>query len=212
MPNNPLLDPYKPLVPFLAEILGDSCEVLLHDVSQPKHSVIAIANGFHTGRVVGSPFTELAVKIMNEKQFRTADYIANYSGKTKGKNFLSSSFFIKHKGKLIGLLCINKDMDGMVALDNAVALLKKHYNLEEADNEMQEILDVPIASLLHKMVADEIKATGIQPARMTSEEKAKVIQNLMNAGVHNMKGAVIEIAKELQISEPTVYRYIKKNK
>ena len=103
-------------------------------------------------------------------------------------------------------------MDGMVALDNAVALLKKHYNLEEADNEMQEILDVPIASLLHKMVADEIKATGIQPARMTSEEKAKVIQNLMNAGVHNMKGAVIEIAKELQISEPTVYRYIKKNK
>ena len=102
-------------------------------------------------------------------------------------------------------------MDGMVALDNAVALLKKHYNLEEADNEMQEILDVPIASLLHKMVTDEIKETGIQPARMTSEEKAKVIHNLMDAGVHNMKGAVIEIAKQLQISEPTVYRYIKKN-
>jgi len=78
MPNNPLLDPYKPLVPFLAEILGDSCEVLLHDISQPKHSVIAIANGFHTGRVVGSPFTELAVKIMNEKHFKTADYISNY--------------------------------------------------------------------------------------------------------------------------------------
>ncbi len=211
MPNNPLLDPYKPLVPFLAEILGDSCEVLLHDISQPKHSVIAIANGFHTGRVVGSPFTELAVKIMNEKQFKTADYISNYSGKTKGKNFLSSSFFIKHKGKLIGLLCINKDMDSIVALDNAIALLKKHYNLEEADNEMQEILDVPIASLLHKMVTDEIKETGIQPARMTSEEKAKVIHNLMDAGVHKMKGAVIEIAKQLQISEPTVYRYIKKN-
>lgn len=53
MKYNPLLEPYKALVPFLAELLGESCEILLHDISQPKHSVIAIANGFHTGRKVG---------------------------------------------------------------------------------------------------------------------------------------------------------------
>ncbi len=52
MKYNPLLEPYKALVPFLAELLGESCEILLHDISQPKHSVIAIANGFHTGRKV----------------------------------------------------------------------------------------------------------------------------------------------------------------
>lgn len=46
MKYNPLLEPYKALVPFLAELLGESCEILLHDISQPKHSVIAIANGF----------------------------------------------------------------------------------------------------------------------------------------------------------------------
>ena len=66
MKYNPLLEPYKALVPFLAELLGESCEILLHDISQPKHSVIAIANGFHTGRKVGSPFTDLAIKIMEE--------------------------------------------------------------------------------------------------------------------------------------------------
>ncbi len=211
MECNPLLEPYKPLVPFLAALCGESCEILLHDISQPKHSVVAIANGFHTGRVVGSPFTDLAVKILNEKQFKDADYLSNYSGKSKGKNFVSSSFFIKHKGKLIGLLCINREMDTINALDNALSVLKKNYNLQEADNEMQEILDVPISSLLHKMVSDEIRATGIQPLRMTSGERGKVISNLMKAGVHNMKGAVIEIAKQLHISEPTVYRYIKKN-
>ena len=77
MRNNPLLDPYKPLVPFLASLCGDGCEVLLHDVSQPKHSVIAIANGFHTGRKVGSPFTDLAVKIMQEKQYEKGDYLSD---------------------------------------------------------------------------------------------------------------------------------------
>jgi predicted transcriptional regulator YheO len=212
MSNNPLLDPYKPLVPFLAALCGDSCEVLLHDISQPKHSVIAIANGFHTGRTVGSPFTDLALKIIDEKQYKDADYLTNYSGKTKGKNFVSSSFFIKHKGKLIGLLCINREMDTINALDNALALVKKHYNLEEAHTEVQESLDVPVSALLSKMVSDEIKATGIQPDRMNRNERAQVIHNLMEAGVHNMKGAVIEIAKQLDISEPTVYRYIKKHK
>jgi predicted transcriptional regulator YheO len=47
---------------------------------------------------------------------------------------------------------------------------------------------------------------------MNRNERAQVIHNLMEAGVHNMKGAVIEIAKQLDISEPTVYRYIKKHK
>ena len=212
MRNNPLLDPYKPLVPFLASLCGDGCEVLLHDVSQPKHSVIAIANGFHTGRKVGSPFTDLAVKIMQEKQYEKGDYLSNYNGRSKGKNFISSSFFIKNNGKLIGLLCINRNMDTIDDLDNIIAAMKKHYNLEEIGTGLEESLDTPIADLLPKMVSDEIKASGIQPQRMTTAERGTVIDNLMRAGVHNMKGAVIEIAKQLHISEPTVYRYIKKNK
>ena len=77
MKYNPLLEPYKALVPFLAELLGESCEILLHDISQPKHSVIAIANGFHTGRKVGSPFTDLAIKIMEEKAYVKRDYITD---------------------------------------------------------------------------------------------------------------------------------------
>lgn len=50
------------------------------------------------------------------------------------------------------------------------------------------------------------------PERMTREEKGTVIRNLMNAGIHQMKGAVVEIARQLHLSEPTVYRYIKREK
>ena len=129
MKYNPLLEPYKALVPFLAELLGESCEILLHDISQPKHSVIAIANGFHTGRKVGSPFTDLAIKIMEEKAYVKRDYLANYNGRSKNKNFVSSTFFIKHEGKVIGLLCINRNMDAMTELDLVLQKLKKAYNL-----------------------------------------------------------------------------------
>lgn len=200
MRNNPLLDPYKPLVQFIANLCGDSCEVLLHDVSQPKHSVIAIANGFHTGRKVGSPFTDLAVKIMQDKQYEKENYLSNYNAKSKGKNFISSSFFIKHDGELIGLLCINRDMDAIDDLDNVLAAVKKHYNLVDGGTEVKESLDTPIADLLPKMVSEEIRISGIQPQRMTTSERGIVIDHLMKAGVHNMKGAVIEIAKQLNIS------------
>jgi predicted transcriptional regulator YheO len=103
-------------------------------------------------------------------------------------------------------------MDTIDELDNILSAVKKHYNLIDAGTDVEESLDTPIADLLPKMVSDEIKASGIQPQRMTTAERGIVIDNLMKAGVHNMKGAVIEIAKQLHISEPTVYRYIKKNK
>ena len=149
---------------------------------------------------------------MQEKQYEKADYLSNYNGKSKGKNFISSSFFIKSNGKLIGLLCINRNMDTIDELDSILSAVKKHYNLLDGGTEVEESLDTPIADLLPKMVSDEIKASGIQPQRMTTSERGVIIDNLMKAGVHNMKGAVIEIAKQLHISEPTVYRYIKKNK
>jgi predicted transcriptional regulator YheO len=212
MKYNPLLEPYKMLVPFLAEVLGNSCEILLHDISQPKHSVIAIANGFQTGRKVGSPFTDLAMKIMREKQYVDKDYLANYNGRSKGKNFVSSTFFIKHDGKLIGLLCVNRNMDTINNLDAVLEAVKKNYNLLDVNEEVEETMDTPVGDILPKMVSEEIKAVGVQPERMTTEERAAVIHRLMNAGIHNMKGAVVEIAKQLHLSEPTVYRYIKKEK
>lgn len=171
MKYNPLLEPYKALVPFLAELLGESCEILLHDISQPKHSVIAIANGFHTGRKVGSPFTDLAIKIMEEKAYVKRDYLANYNGRSKNKNFVSSTFFIKHEGKVIGLLCINRNMDAMTELDLVLQKLKKAYNLEGALDDTDESMDTPVGDILPRMVASEMRAVGVPPERMTREEK-----------------------------------------
>lgn len=173
MKYNPLLEPYKALVPFLAELLGESCEILLHDISQPKHSVIAIANGFHTGRKVGSPFTDLAIKIMEEKAYVKRDYLANYNGRSKNKNFVSSTFFIKHEGKVIGLLCINRNMDAMTELDLVLQKLKKAYNLEGALDDTDESMDTPVGDILPRMVASEMRAVGVPPERMTREEKER---------------------------------------
>lgn len=50
----------------------------------------------------------------------------------------------------------------------------------------------------------------VSPSRTTSEEKIEVISALEKQGVFSTKGAVSQVSNALNISEPTVYRYLKK--
>ena len=56
MTNQELLEEYAALVPFLSDVLGKGCEVVLHDLSDPKHSIVAIANSV-SGRKIGDAMT-----------------------------------------------------------------------------------------------------------------------------------------------------------
>src|SRR5690606_3464091 len=45
----------KPVVELMGKVLGPNVELVLHDLTQPSASVVAIANGHVTARGVGSP-------------------------------------------------------------------------------------------------------------------------------------------------------------
>ena len=212
MTDKEILDSFRPMVSFLAELCGASCEVLLHDLSHPDHSVVEIANGFHSGRSVGYPMTDLAAKVIESRAYKTTDYLSNYTGAGKGKNFVSSTFFIKNQERLIGLLCINRDLSSVADFESAFQRLKNQLNLstEILSENVQESFDAPVTELISNMVHDTIEETGILPERMSITEKVMVVHKLKEQGILQMKGAVSEIAHQLQISEPTVYRYIKR--
>ena len=72
-------------------------------------------------------------------------------------------------------------------------------------------MDTPVGDILPRMVASEMRAVGVPPERMTREEKGTVIRNLMNAGIHQMRRCRRD-CRQLHLSEPTVYRYIKREK
>jgi predicted transcriptional regulator YheO len=43
---------------------------------------------------------------------------------------------------------------------------------------------------------------------MSRQEKINIVKQLNEQGILTMKGAVSEIARQLFVSEPTVYRYL----
>ncbi|MDR2740857.1 MAG: PAS domain-containing protein [Treponema sp.] len=63
-----ILDSYKTTIDGLAAYYGDAFEIVLHDLTDLDHSIIKIANGFHSGWKEGSPITDLALSMLEEIQ------------------------------------------------------------------------------------------------------------------------------------------------
>lgn len=214
MTNSELLNLFIPLVNFLGEAMGENTEVVLHDVSHPEHSVIAISHGFHSGREIGSSLTDFAFNVKNNRDYEGQDYMANYRAISKGKEFIASTYYIKNEGQLIGMLCLNTDTTATKNFMDSTKHFIESLNLgalisseAEIDN-IEENLDLPIASYADSIIAKTISESSILPERMTRDEKMQIVWELAEQGIPRMKGAIAEIAKQLNMSESTVYRYI----
>jgi predicted transcriptional regulator YheO len=94
-------------------IIGENCEIVIHDLSDPEKSVVAIENGQLTGRNVGDSLDELGVQLLRQPPGKD---LINYRTATRsGKVLCSSSVFLRDEtGEIFGAFCINYDIS-MVA-------------------------------------------------------------------------------------------------
>lgn len=203
-----VLGSYAIAVEFLAKVFGKDTEVVLHDTTKPDNSIIAIANSHLSGREIGAPLTDFAMGKLMEGDDH--DYFVNYTGKTAdGKILKSSSFFIKHEGKTVGMLCINQNINALV---DALDVLKNMFALDVNQKEearVEETFSSSAEDLISSMLDDAVKQSAILPNRMSLKEKKIFLKNLQDKGFFLMKGSVLEITKVMDVSEATVYRYLK---
>lgn len=210
MTDHEALQIYIGLVPFLAKVCGVGAEIVVHDMTDPEHSLVAIENAI-SGREIGNPLTDLAREVAEKSAYTDADYLANYSGRTKNGQFLSSTYFVKNEGRLIGLLCINKDIGSVHQMTCTLNHLMEQFNLIiPHESALSENLESPVENIMHTRITEVINQSGVAPSRMSMDEKIAVVHRLNESGVMSIKGAVAEVASQLSISVPTVYRYMNK--
>lgn len=152
--------------------------------------------------------TDFARKLMDSRCYKTKDYLSNYSGRGKGKQFVSSTYFIENEGRLIGMLCINQDVSLINELENLIQRIIKQNNLAVTPSKYPESLDTSVNTLLKQTVINVIIESGLDPLRMTSREKIEAVHALQEKDVFKMNGAVAEAARQLQVSEQTIYRHL----
>ena len=220
---NPLLQHYIKLTEFLGQALGPDYEVALHDLTDKNRSIIAIANNHVSGREIGAPLTNVALKILMDKSYETEDYRLHYAGvSAAGKTLRSSTLFIKHNGKLIGLLCINFDDSRYHAV--SVDLLRLCHPDRFVETTFQsentpatiphkpvpgeEIYHNSIDAVAAEALGRELARLGVTADRLTPEERVQIIAVLEQGGIFLLKGAVKDVAAALRCSPASVYRYL----
>jgi predicted transcriptional regulator YheO len=210
---------YLSMVNFIADICGPKYEVVLHDLSKPEKSVIAIRNNHISGRDIGSPITDLALKILKQREYDKTEFITNYKGYVRdGVEVLSSTYFIKNENsELIGMLCVNNDTSDIADFEKVLKEMMCRFNYKnkknvEDNNKYEEHVGTSIVDLTKSLVAKTIDEMNIPPNRMSMEEKVQLVHEIDKLGVFLLKGGVSYVGKILQISEPTLYRYLHKER
>lgn len=211
MQNNKL-QKYVAIADFIADISGPRYEVVLHDVSQPDASVIHIRNNHISGRSQGSPMTDLALEILMNQEYKVKDYITNYRGRgVDNKIFISSTYFIKEDDELIGMICINNDIQDVKNMQTAFNMLMERFNYSDSNGQTrEEVIEPHVASTVKSIINKEISNSIVEPMKMSLDERIHFVKSLEEKGVFLLKGAVQEIATYLKTSEATIYRYLNK--
>ena len=78
-----------------------------------------------------------------------------------------------------------------------------------------EILSSPLDEMFDMYIKECLEKMGFPSyflaERLNVDEKIKVVKYLQEKGTFKVKGAIVLVAEKLAVSEPTVYRYLKKN-
>lgn len=216
-----------PLVEFLGKLIGPHCEVVLHDLSGPERSIVNIANGDISGRKVGAPLTDFALRMIKNKAHASADFVHEYEGVLKsGRRVRSSTFFIKDgDGGMIGMLCFNMDMSRLHRLHDEIdAALEAYFNYRRPETqpaapppplpapgaaEESETFSESIEELMATTIAKALAPYSLPPQRLSQGEREEVIDSLYKKGFFQLRGAVETVAVTFGLSEATIYRYLK---
>lgn len=206
MHNEEVLQLYVQLLPFLAQVCGPGSEVVVHDISDPDHSLMAIRNnlsGRQTGGAMMPPTRELLRQLGNPNE----DFVLNQPIKSAGGELMSSVYFIRNEGQVIGLLCVNKDTGAVQELNSSLRTVLERFNLARPQPAAEDG-EYTVTAMVRERIAAAISECGVSPSRMSIQEKVRVVHRLNGEGVLAMKGAIGEIADQLSVSVPTVYRYL----
>ena len=215
------LEPYAKLVYFLSAALGDNCEIALHDLTSKDQEIVAISNNPISGWEVGAKLSNLSLHYLEEKQYLNHDYVMNYKTVgNDGKLMRAATYFIKEEGREmpVGMLCINvniSDLEYLTSTIKKILGIKEEKDIEFKMDNPVEILSSPLDEMIDMYIKECLEKMGFPSyflaERLNVDEKIKVVKYLQEKGTFKVKGAIVLVAEKLAVSEPTVYRYLKKN-
>jgi len=193
------------LAETIAEFIGPHCEVVIHSFESFEHSVVKIVNGHHTGRKVGSPITDMGLKMLNAFEKTGNVTPESYFTTAKDGSLLKSTTCVLagENGKPIGLFCINMNLSHpfpeiikTLMPDMSSAHVGVHENFSSSPTEVIE------NALENAILEVENDAT----INLKGKNKA-ITKVLFDNGIFELKEATALVSERLGITRHAIYKY-----
>ena len=194
----------------ITSVFGDRCEVVIHDFSDLKRSLVHI-EGDVTKRSIGSPIPDMLYRLIKEFGDDAPDKFGYKSTTRDGQILKCSTQMVRNdEGKLEGCFCINFNVTDFAFLASAFSDFTftpprarggkgagRNGNHSTFAESMESAIDIAVAEY------------GKVPGMMDKSDKLAVIQKLDKDDVFMIKGSVDYIAKVFGASRYTIYNYLK---
>jgi predicted transcriptional regulator YheO len=205
--NRLLLREGRKIVEALGQTLAPLVEVVLHDLTAPEHSVVAISNNL-SGREVGDAATEMGLARITDAGF--PEVVANYPNRfPDGRPVKSTSIGLKNSaGEYVAAICLNMDVSLLGAVTAGLGQL------------MRADAVAPVAETLGPLGSGEAResvrvalerfaaARNTTPIGMTLAQRREAVRELADSGHLNLRHALAEVARTLGVARSTVYTYL----
>lgn len=206
--NNPktdqasLIDQVKQIAQGLAQTFAPFCEVVVHDLRDPKHAVLAIHNNL-SGRAINAPVTSLGLARIADNDY--PQILANYANQfADGRPAKSTSIGIRDAdGRYVAALCLNVDLTLFRSMQSAL----EQFNTTDA-SDVTESLDPANAEVIRRRIDQYAASLASSPQLLKADERRALMRELKAGGFLEVRRAMEIAALYLGISRATAYNDI----
>lgn len=202
----------------LGSVVGRDTEIVLHDLSAPEASVMAIANGHVTGRVAGSsvlavPDQDLGLSALinsvpdggDTSPLVIPDYVTHNK---QGQPLRSATALYRDSsGQPFAALCINSDQNALLAAREAIDRL-----LSGQPSPAVQAAPVPesgdMEQLMAEIIADSLAELENGPRSARKQAKLAAVRRMQERGMFIVKGGIEKAAAALGVTRYTIYNYL----
>jgi predicted transcriptional regulator YheO len=187
----------------VAKTFAPLCEVVVHDLTNPDHAILAIHNNM-SGREVGGPATELGLARIQDPNF--PDQLINYDNRfPDGRAVKSTSIGLRDSdGNFVAALCINIDLSYLRSVGAIVSEFARSAPLDSPRESLARVgigeVETEVGSFAARLNKD--------PRALNSDEKRLLIRQLERTGHLQMRGATERVATMLAVSRSSIYYYL----
>ena len=185
----------------IAETFGSSCETLVHDMSVPNHPILSIYNSHVSGRSVGSTQDITGTSRNLDEEALVTDLVNMFASTPDGRQIKSSTFHLIGEDYNLAL-GINFDYSSLVYANRVLV------DLMSAQADLKSVLYQGDSRQLAEVFDECLAAVGKPIQALTKADRMKVVALLEQEDAFSFKKAVPYVAKRLQVSRYTVYKYI----